>query len=107
MKVKATAAMAKAIRENCNSAGLYSVECVKLSAESYRWNVSCNTCFYGYEGNDYDTKTGKYKAIRIEYPAEYFAMPRYLSTYDLHRVYKHSDGSFEGFFKALEEEVEC
>ena len=34
-------------------------------------------------GHDYDYRTGQFKAIRIDYPSEYYACPRYLTTYEL------------------------
>lgn len=36
---------------------------------------------------DYDYKRGDYKVIAIAYPPEYYACPRYLTTYELNREY--------------------
>ena len=37
---------------------------------------------------DYDYRTGKYKAIAVTYPAEYYAVPVYFTSNDLNREFQ-------------------
>lgn len=57
-------------------------------------------------GNDYDAKTGKLAAILIYYPESYYATPRAITTLDLSRLYKQSDGTAPDFWKKVLEEIQ-
>lgn len=48
-------------------------------------------CNYSTCSIDYDSKTKQYKCIGIHYPPEYYAIPQYLTTYDLNRVFIPGD----------------
>jgi hypothetical protein len=73
MKIKVTKVFAKFIESNCPK---LSAEVVEMSANSYGYNVG--SIFDA--GDDYDPATGKFKAIRVNYPPEWYASPRYIST---------------------------
>lgn len=73
MKVKVTKVFAKFIETNC--AGL-SAEVVEMSHDAYSYYVGS----IWDAGDDYDPATGKYKAICVNYPTEFYASPRYIST---------------------------
>ena len=46
-----------------------------------------------------------FKVISATYDPEYYAMPQYLTTNDLLRIYKRSNKTFDGFISAVYEEV--
>jgi hypothetical protein len=73
MKIKVTKVFAKFIEANC--AGL-SAEVVKMSGDAYGYYVGS----IWDAGDDYDPATGKFKAICVNYPPEWYASPRYIST---------------------------
>ena len=49
---------------------------------------------------------GTVAAIIVNYPGSYYASPRALTTRDLHRAYKRSDGTAAGLFSRIMEEIE-
>lgn len=58
---------------------------------------------------DYNWQTGKIRAIEVEYPSEYYACNRYLTTKELNRVfkwYKSSIKNADDFAKKVIEEME-
>ena len=55
-------------------------EVVEVSENFYKWNVDI---FGPRDDRDFNWKTGKYKVIAVEYPGEYYAPVRYLSTDEL------------------------
>lgn len=73
MRVKVSKVFAKFIEKNC--AGL-SAEVVEISADAYGYNVGS----VWDAGDDYNPATGKFKAICVSYPPEWYASPRYIST---------------------------
>jgi hypothetical protein len=73
MRVKVSKVFAKFIESNC--AGL-SAEVVEMSEGAYSYNVGS----IWDAGDDYNPATGKYKAICVSYPPEFYASPRYIST---------------------------
>ena len=54
------------------------------------------------DSRDYNPKTGKTKFIKVVYPDEFYAMPRFLSTKDLEEGLRKSDRTLEGFLNAME-----
>lgn len=42
-------------------------------------------------GRDYDYEKGVFKVIKVLYPDEYYAMPNYLATEDLEKLYRNGD----------------
>jgi hypothetical protein len=73
MRVKVSKVFAKFIESNCPK---LSAEVVELSANSYEYNVGS----IWDAGDDYNPATGKFKAICVSYPPEWYASPRYIST---------------------------
>lgn len=53
---------------------------VEVSENFYKWNVDI---FGPKSESDYNWQTDKYKVIAVEYPGEYYAPVRYLSTDEL------------------------
>lgn len=73
MKIKVSKVFAKFIESNCPN---LSAEVIKMSSNSYYSNVGS----IWDAGDDYDPATGKFKAICVSYPPEWYASARYIST---------------------------
>lgn len=73
MRVKVSKVFAKFIEKNCPNLEAFVVE---LSEGAY----NCNVGSVWDAGDDYNYKTGKYRAICINYPPEWYAPARYIST---------------------------
>lgn len=56
--------------------------------------------------DDYNVASGMMQVIKIVYPDNYYAVPRYLTTMELRNVYRNSNGTYEGFMEELAELVE-
>ena len=85
MKIKVSKAFAAFMNKTFKANGLnYRASVVELSERAYFLNVS------GTWGDDldYNINTGLFKAIRVEYPANYYACPLYLSTAGLVREFR-------------------
>ena len=100
MKVKVTQTMAKAMQKAMPE---YSISVVKFSPDGYRMNVDYD--LFNNE-TDYSYKTGKFSAIRIGYPASYYAMPQYITTKQLVKCFNHSDKTLNGFLASVKDFVE-
>lgn len=76
---------------------------LELNPESYQLKVD-----YDLFRNESDFNINKhiFKVIEIIYPPEYYALPRYITTRDLRRTYKNSDGSYNDFINELIKECE-
>ena len=73
MKIKVTKVFAKFIEANCAN---IAAEVVELSENAYSYNVGS----IWDAGDDYNPATGKYKAICVSYPPDWYAPARYIST---------------------------
>lgn len=71
-----------------------------LKAHNLPYTAAFTYCDYSLEIMDYDTKHRKYKCIRIDYPEYYYAMPKYLTSYDLRLAYTPGD-NIETYFRSL------
>lgn len=99
MRVQATKTMAREIKKQTG----FSATLEKFSPERYEVIVD-----YDLLANEEDYNWGDrlFSAIRIDYPAEFYAIPRYLSTRDLRRIFRESDKTFNGFFEAVKNAIE-
>lgn len=97
MKVMVSKVMARFLRENVN---FCRVSYCEMTFRDYMIYVG-NECPYG---NDYIPKYGIYKALRLAYPDESYACPRFISTRDLNRVFLHSDRTIDGFLEEFRKE---
>ena len=100
MKVKATKAMTKYLNDHIENI-TFTLE--KLTEAAYRMQVDIDTYL---NEIDYSIKTGLFSVIKVSYPGEYYAMPRYLTTKDLNRIFARSDHTAEGFIKAVLSDIE-
>ena len=87
MIIKVSKVFAKFINETANKEGfkanaIYS-ELSPLAYSHYVGDRLINIA-------DYNSKTGKYKVIRVEYPAEYYCSPVFLTTVHLNREFNRN-----------------
>lgn len=74
----------------------------KYTPDNYRLFVDTDI-FYNMP--DYSGKTGLFKALKVSYPADYYAMPCYLTTRILNKIFLSSDRTQDGFIKAVNDYV--
>ena len=105
MKIKATKTMATAINKALKGTKLsnYKVSLEKLSEHEFAWGVDLDT--YKHDA-DYNFEDGTFNVLKVEYPQNYYACSRYLTTSDLMKAYKCSDKTYEGFIQAIIESIE-
>ena len=97
MKVKVSNPMLKVFKaalSNC------SVTLEKMLPEQYE--ISVDYDLFKHEV-DYSTRTGKFSVLRIAYPPEYYAIPKYITTRDLHQIYQASDKTYTGYIEAIKD----
>lgn len=100
MKVKVSSVM---LRELKKAIPAYRWSIEKLTRDQYAARVDYD--LYRNE-NDFSINAGKFSVIRIEYPPECYAMTRYLTTYELTRIFRASDKTFCGFIDAVKSAIE-
>ena len=84
MIIKVSKVFANFINETAKLRGLNArAEVVEFSENAYRWHVSLSDGL-----TDYNPRTGKYKAIQITFPADFYACPIYLTTEQLTREFR-------------------
>ena len=99
MKVKVTNVMAKLMGQLIAQAE--SVKVLKMTPEQYERMVDCD--LFRNE-DDFDFETRKFKVIRIEYKADLCALPYYVTTRDLVRLYRNGDKTYGGFCEDIKAE---
>lgn len=102
MKVKATKVMADFLRKSTGKRD-FTISLEKMTERQFALCVSIET--YRHTA-DYNPETCLFNVIKITYPPEYWAMPRYITTADLLNIFKHSNKTAEGFAKDFAEYVE-
>lgn len=100
LKVKVSNPMAKAIKTALNGIA-FDVEIGKMNIELYQALVDYDALNHT---EDWDAKANKLKVIRIEYPADCYAMPTYITTKDLTRIFRNSDHTYNGFMNEIRNE---
>lgn len=84
MKVKVSKVFAKFINDTAKELGFKcEASVVTMSERGYRLNVGLDAALDAEDNGDYDWAEDEYKVIRVAYPEEYYAMPRYLTTAEL------------------------
>lgn len=102
MKVKVTKTMAKELKKNFEGKE-YQITFQKIPTDIYRINVSYDLIE---NEEDYNMEDNTFNIIKVNYPAEYYAMPRYLTSRDLRRAYRESDKTYDGFMRTVESLIE-
>lgn len=104
MNIQATQVMAKAINKAFKAKGWgYQAKQVMLTDREYSLYVG--DVYDAEDYGDYSDQENKYRAIRIIYPADYYACDRYLTTKDLNRLFSKGD-TLEDYIAKVLEEVE-
>lgn len=103
MKIKATKAMANFLKKSVNLECVHSIKLLAMDAEEYKSYVDFDMLAHI---DDYDYGTLKFKVIQVNYKIECYAIPKYLTTKDLLRCYKHSNGTAEDFVNEICKEIE-
>ena len=98
MQVKVSKVMEKFINQNVAHVCGCRCHLVKMSVQSYEYNVDYNAIR---NEIDYNPKTGNMQALLIEYDPNYYAMPKYLTTKDLTRIFRGSNKTETGFINEL------
>lgn len=84
MKIKVSKVFAKHIASVLPD---YRVNVIELSDDNYQALVG-ESVYTAEQWGDFNEKTRGTKVIEIQYPAEYYALPRYLSTYEINKTFK-------------------
>ena len=96
MVVKVSNTMSKALGKILKNS---TVSLVKMTPDKY--SVTVDYDLFRHE-QDYDIKTGLFKALMIDYNPELYALPRYLTTRDLVSIFRNSDKTYEGFCEGVQ-----
>lgn len=99
MKVKASQVMVKELKKHIQE---YSITLEKLSERAFSLYVDIDS--YKHDA-DYNINTGLFNVIKVSYPYECYAMPKYITTADLLKVFKNSDKTLNGFIESFKEYV--
>ena len=81
----------------------YRVSLEKMDQELYRTHVNYDL-FSALQ--DLDNRTGRIKVFRIEYPAEFYACDRYISTNESNQIFRRSNRTMDGFIESIRNECE-
>lgn len=84
MKIKVSKVFAKHIEKVLPE---YTVRVIELSDDSYQALVG-GSVYTAEQWGDFNYNTRATKVIEIQYPAEYYALPRYLGTYEINQIFK-------------------
>ena len=103
MRIKISQTMVKFIKNTLPKD--HDVKLVKLTPKEYGWQVHYDGEYHAEQYGDYDYKTGLCKAIKILYPADYYAMPNYITTKDLKDYYKEAKEQGEVSQKSYEQAI--
>ena len=96
--------MAKMLNEKIKDFGLdYKITQKQITLEQFKLYVDFD--FWEHE-NDYNSSNQKFNVLEIEYPLDYYACNRYLTTNDLIKIYKDSNKTFNGFLDSFKNYVE-
>ena len=100
MLVKATNPMTKFLKNNFPA---YNFRLEKFTLEQFKIFVDID--IFSHE-NDYNPTTNKIQAIKVIYPDEFYALPRYITTNELIKAFRRSDKTTAGFIQAIRDEIE-
>ena len=85
MRIKSTKVFAKFMNDCFRAKGLnYNAYVLDIPEASYKFTTGVHPLDAAAAG-DYSYKTGKYRVIVVEYPANHYACPRYITTVELQR----------------------
>lgn len=101
MKVKVSKTFAAFINKAAKELGFKAeASVVTMSSRSYKLNVSMDL-FEAEETGDYDFVEDECKAIKVVYPDDYYAMPKYLTTASLTKEFRRRGLTTEAELKEM------
>ena len=103
MKVQAARKITKAINDFLKENGeRMRAKYVTMSRRAFEINVD----FDLWENEiDYLPASDKMRAVKIVYPVKYHAMPRYLTSAALVKLFRRYDKSYNGFMREVLDEI--
>lgn len=102
IQIKTSKRLADLLNKNNEKCTIYQV---KMTEREYNWNVDGDALWL--DCADFDYNTGKYSVLAVEYPAEYYACNRYITTKDLHKIFNTcKEKTLDCFIKAFNEYIE-
>ena len=107
MKIKVSKVMAKELAKAFKNREGYKdckVEYIEMGAFDFSMQVDAS--HFAHEV-DWDMAKSKFKVIRVLYPYDWYANPRYITTKDLDWAFEHCDKTYEGFIDKAMELMEC
>lgn len=85
--------------------GKYTIYQKQMTQSQFNWYVDGSGSFDN--DIDFNYNTGKYNVLAVEYPAEYYACNRYITTKDLHKIFNTcKEKTLDCFIKAFNEYIE-
>lgn len=111
MKIASTNPMVKMLNKALKGSeyeGKMRFEYITVSPEVYRTQIDYDL-FGAEDYGDYNWNTGKIRAIKVSYPAEYYACPHFLTTKELVQIFDANKSKIkyaEDFPKFVLEAVE-
>jgi len=84
MKIKVSKVMAKYMNKQLPE---YRFTVIELSDDNYHY-LTGEDVYTAEDWGDFNYNTRATKVIKIEYPDEYYATPRYVSTKELNKIFK-------------------
>lgn len=101
MKLKATKTLAKELNKRIEKYNIYGE---RLTERQFTFMVDSN--YFNHEG-DFDYTTNTFGVIVVEYPSNYYACNKYITTRDLVKIWNNTqDKTLDGLAKAFFEYVE-
>lgn len=102
MKAKATAKMTSELNKyliKTGKADLMHFYLIKCGVDFYRLNIG--DPFQAVFDEDQESTTGLLKAIKCEYPEDFYALPQYLTTYNLRAIATGAGGDYNAFMRSV------
>lgn len=106
MKLKATKVFTKLLKNELakdNRTKNYNIELAKLPTRAYELFVDIDRKS---EQFDYDIATNEWRVIKIIYPIDYYANNKYITTYNLHKLWRDARGNYDAFIQLFIDEIE-
>ena len=100
MKLKCTKVMAKLLNEKIKD---YEITLEKMTERQFAFLVDLDS--FNHE-IDFDCATNKFNVLCVNYPQDYYANNRYITTKELIKIYNQSNKTLDGFIQSFFEYVE-
>ena len=102
MRLNTTKTFANFLKKEMKKLGLnYEITLEKLNEAQYGWFVDVMS-----RTNAYDYNTGLYSVLKVVYPYEYYACPKYITKEDLYKTWNKSGENLNNFLLDMKNEIE-